>query len=375
MEPVAVQQTKANRITYRFNPQFRLEDNVTRLRIIYSCMMLRAARLNAANILWLLLLNLGAWLSPVASASQNHSAVNSQLTVALSGMKLSGITLSGATLSGITLSEVTLSDANVSDAKPYPIETAPQPQRPTLHLGVYNFPPDFFATADNKQCGGPAFDQLKHVLHELGFHLKAVCIPPARLYKELADGNVDLIVNIKSTKALPTHLRVIEPPFSLLEMVLYQHKSRTQAPNNQSIAAIRAFDYHGKRAELMRQQFEFVDMPDATAAIDLFLHERTRYLLTYDGPFQARLAQLRQLPFQTLSPYVSHEIQSAQPFKRSSMLHIPTYVMISTLHPDATAIANALEKFAKRQRCNTLKNCPPQTAVAPQGATPPAKSL
>lgn len=235
-----------------------------------------------------------------------------------------------------------------------------EPQSKTLHLGVYNFPPDFFATPDNKQCGGPAFDQLKRLLQELGYHLKAVCIPPARLYKELADGKVDMIVNIKSTKALPEHLRVIEPPFSLLELTLYQHKSRSQAPNDLSIAAIRAFDYHGKRAELMRQQFEFVDMPDATAAIDLFLHERTRYLLTYDGPFQARLAQIRQLPFQTLSPYVAAELNAGQPFKRRSMLHIPTYVMISTLHPQAATIASALEQFAQQQRCNTLKNCPPR---------------
>jgi hypothetical protein len=240
----------------------------------------------------------------------------------------------------------------------------PESQPKTLHLGVYNFPPDFFASPDNKQCGGLAFDQLKNQLQGLGYHLKAVCIPPARLYKELADGNVDMIVNIKSTKALPEHLRVIEPPFSLLEATLYQHKSRSQAPNDLSIAAIRAFDYQGKRAELIRQQFEFVDMPDATAAIDLFLHERTRYLLTYDGPFQARLAQIRQLPFQTLSPYVAAELNAKQPFKRRSMLHIPTYVMISTLHPEAATIARALEQFAQQQRCNTLKNCPPQTRQA-----------
>jgi polar amino acid transport system substrate-binding protein len=212
-------------------------------------------------------------------------------------------------------------------------------------MGVHNFPPEFVVSPDGKECGGSGVEQTRKMLASAGLQLKTVCVPPARLYVLLQQGTIDLTINIKSTAALQSKPAPIfvEPAFMNLQLVLYSHKQTSQAPRNSSVALIRAFDYQGQRQKLSRDGYLMVDLPDATSAIDMFVHQRTQHLLTYEGPFRAYL--LNQ------NPTTMHQ------FDRRAIDSIPTYIVISAQSPLQQRIAEAIHQFAAAEHCRFLSRC------------------
>ena len=165
-----------------------------------------------------------------------------------------------------------------------------------IRLGVHNFPP-YFVMTDNEHCGGEAVELSRNLLQNSDIKLTTVCATPARLYKMLQSGEVDLTINIKHTKALPDNVSFVATPFVQLSLVLLTHGAAVAREKQPSIAAIRGFDYHGQRQVLGDKGYSFIDLPDSISAVEMFIKGRSSALLTYEAPFNYYLQQ-HNLPFE-----------------------------------------------------------------------------
>jgi polar amino acid transport system substrate-binding protein len=211
-----------------------------------------------------------------------------------------------------------------------------------LKMGVHNFPPDIVVHADGS-CGGPGLELSRSIFEAAGMQVEPVCIIPARMFKLLDSGDIDFSINIKSTRKLSRAHVAVAPPYSKLQLVLYSHLDSSSAPRDDSVAAIRAFDYQGQRQLLSQQGYLFVDLPDSVSASQFFLHQRSQHLLTYDGPFRAYL--LAQQPDQLKT------------LQRKPITSIDTFYILSAQSPHQAAMQQAIRQFAKKHHCEYLAQC------------------
>ena len=165
-----------------------------------------------------------------------------------------------------------------------------------IRLGVHNFPP-YFVMTDHDNCAGEAVALTRSLLQTDTIKLTTVCATPARLYKMLQSGEVDLTINIKHTQALPDNVSFIAPPYVQLSLILLTHGAAVAREKQPTIAAIRGFDYHGQRQVLTEKGYSFIDLPDSISAVEMFIKGRSSALLTYDAPFNHYLQQ-HNLPFE-----------------------------------------------------------------------------
>lgn len=226
-----------------------------------------------------------------------------------------------------------------------------------IRMGVHNFPPEFFMQQHNGEaarCGGPGVEQTANILATAQLTLEAVCVTPARMYLLLQNGEIDLSINIKSTKALQqtkpqqAH-RFATPAYMDLQLMLYSHGHSSNTPGNDSVAAIRGFDYLGQRQLLSARGFNFMDVSDATSAIELFLHFRTAHLISYSAPFDSYLAEKAH----TVTPPAVNPAT----WQSSKLATVPAFYVISAKSPQRDLLLQTIENYAKVHRCQQLSNC------------------
>lgn len=211
-----------------------------------------------------------------------------------------------------------------------------------VKMGVHNFPPDIVVNADGS-CGGPGVALSQQIFAAVNLHVEPVCITPARMFMLLDSGDIDFSINIKSTQKLSRQHLAVAHPYSELQLVIYSHPPRSQAPRDNSVAAIRAFDYQGQRARLLQRGYVFADLPDSVSASQFFLHQRSQHLLTYEGPFRAYL--------KAQNPELLKNLQ------RQAITSIDTFYILSAQSPHQQAMQQAIEQFAKKHRCRYLSKC------------------
>ncbi len=245
-------------------------------------------------------------------------------------------------------------------------QAAANPAKAVIRIGVHNFPPEFFMqqhAGEPARCGGPGVEQTARILATAQLTLEAVCVTPARMYLLLQSGEIDLSINIKSTralqqaKALPAH-QFASPAYMNLQLMLYSHHRRSQAPANDSIAAIRGFDYLGQRQLLSARGFTFMDVSDATSAIELFLHFRTEHLISYSAPFDSYLTN-RDLAANN-HPQPAGESKPAvepTPWHSNQLATVPAFYVISAKSPQRDLLRQTIENYAKTHGCQQLSNC------------------
>ena len=224
--------------------------------------------------------------------------------------------------------------------------TTPMPASPTetivLKMGLHNFPPEI-VVHDDGSCGGPGLVLSQVVFADFGMKVEPVCITPARMYLLLDSGDIDFSINIRSTEKLSRQHLAVAPPYSELQLVMYSHLPRSTAPRDNSVAAIRAFDYQGQRNLLLQRGYHFIDLPDSVSASQFFLHQRSQHLLTYDGPFRALL--------QAQNPAQLKDLQ------RKAITSIDTFYILSARSAHQQAMQQAIQAFAKKHRCRYLSQC------------------
>lgn len=221
-------------------------------------------------------------------------------------------------------------------------ETTASPDK-ILRMGIHNFPPDFVVSADGKSCSGEGYLLARRLFAQAGYKLKAVCTTPARMYLLLDQGEVDFSINIKTTAAISKKHRFIEPAYMPMQLMLYSHSLSSTAPQDQTVAAIRSFDYLGQRQQLLQQGYQLVDMPDSISAVQLFLHQRTQHLISYQGPFVAYTA--------------GQSTDVVVDLKQKKLAEIDAYFVVSAASADHQRIIEVLQQYAKAHSCSYLKGC------------------
>ena len=200
-------------------------------------------------------------------------------------------------------------------------------------LGILVFPPHSRLDELTNKCMGRFITITEKILAEYDINVDAICAPPIRIYRLLEHADVDITINIKSTKALPKDIVFVETPFSTLSLDLYSHKN---AQSTKSIAAIRGFSYHGFRTKLTEQGYEFFDLPTSISAIQLFLKKRTSHLISYRSPVDYYVAE-KNLKIEddvTVLPLVT----------------VPTYYGISGRSPHLEKIQAAFDDYASKHQ-------------------------
>lgn len=211
----------------------------------------------------------------------------------------------------------------------------PQAHSADIRLGVHNFPPFFVQHADGS-CGGEAVELTRHILQSANITVEVNCASPARIYKMLQRGEIDLTINIKHTKALADAVQFVEPPYGQLSLVLLTHGAAVARDKKPTIAAIRGFDYHGQRQQLTDKGYTFIDMADSIGAVELFVKGRTNALITYEAPFNYYLQQ-QNLTFAT------H-------YQRFVLENLDTHYVISNASKHSALLRQAFEHYAQQHQ-------------------------
>ena len=153
----------------------------------------------------------------------------------------------------------------------------------TITLALLEFPPHSYTRAGSMECIGYAVEATRFIFAKHGFSLTAICAPAIRVYRMLETGEIDLTINIKSTRLLQDSVDFFDPAYGQLELIMISHADRGF---ENMVSAIRGFDYHGQRQALEKQGYTFQDTPGSIDAINIFMRERTRHLITYKAPFK-----------------------------------------------------------------------------------------
>jgi polar amino acid transport system substrate-binding protein len=195
-----------------------------------------------------------------------------------------------------------------------------------ITVGLSVLPPFSEMLSDN-QCGGTYVDAVKQLIYESSpFDVSVVCAPPIRIYRMIEAGNVDLTINVKTTKRLIQHVTFHPMLFSNLSLVLYTHENRPE----KSIAAIRGFDYHGFRQKFTEEDYQFVDVPNGMDAVEIFLRERSASLLLYEGTFEWYLSKNNEVLIKNII--------------KSDLQLVPTYFAVSNRSEHKRAIEQWLNR-------------------------------
>ena len=208
-------------------------------------------------------------------------------------------------------------------------------------MGLHHFPP-YSLMEDSNNCGGEAVVLTRKLLQNDNIQLSTVCATPARLYKMLQNGEVDLTINIKHTKALPQDVSFVTPPYVQLSLLLLTHGAAVARETLPTIAAIRSFDYHGQRQVLTEQGYSFIDLPDSISAVDMFVKGRSSALLTYDAPFDYYLQQ--------------HNLPFAKHYKCQVLEQLDAYFVVSEQSAHKAYIHEKLSQYATREQLSYSAN-------------------
>ncbi|MBE0362051.1 hypothetical protein PULV_a3735 [Pseudoalteromonas ulvae UL12] len=209
-----------------------------------------------------------------------------------------------------------------------------------LTFGLYPFPPDITQN-QHGECEGPAVAQLKKLFLFSEQPLKILCVTPARLYKLFANGKVDMLLNIASTKALQGQSVIVKPQFHYINLAFATNKAMAE---QKTVSAIRGYNYEGQREVLEQRGYEFVELKNGVDALELFALGRVAHHIGY-------IQHKEMLNFHDTKHLKLDQIEF------NSLELIPTYIHISKKSPHLETINAYLTQLISQKHCQNLYNC------------------
>ena len=207
-----------------------------------------------------------------------------------------------------------------------------------VKLGLLLFPPDVMLDHETNECVGKNVTITRELLAGYDINVQVICSSHLRIYPMIVNGEVDLTINIKSTETLARHVGFTDVPFGNITLNLYTHIKPTQA---KSISAVMGYDYQGYRLKYSQQGFNFIDLPSTISALQVFLKEKTDYLLSYDHPIENYMSQKK------LSWNNRVTITTLQ--------KIDTYYAVVSRSPHYDKLMQAFNDFAVKNQVEYLK--------------------
>lgn len=203
----------------------------------------------------------------------------------------------------------------------------------SINFGVAIFKPYSSINEKTGECVGIGFAVTKKLLQPKAIQVNNSCAAPARIYRSLSSGIVDLSLNIKSTSAVQDKVTFTKIPFDALMLNFYTNTDNTQT--DKKVAAIRGYDYNGVRETLTQRGFEFIDVSNSEDAIRIFANQRTKYLLSYTGPFEDYTTNLKS----------QKELLTLSSAHTELLAAIPTYYAISRASIHHDTLVNAFSEI------------------------------
>ena len=147
----------------------------------------------------------------------------------------------------------------------------------------------------------------------------------------IQSGEVDITINVKSTKALRDHADFVAIPYQRLTLALYQHQPYS---SEKIVSGIRGFDYHGERLNMVNLGFKFIDLPNTQSAVQVFVKKRSTHLISYRGPADYYLQQFEQ--------------KLTEQIRMTPLLEVDTHYAVGKKSRYSKKIIDALNDYAKR---------------------------
>jgi polar amino acid transport system substrate-binding protein len=149
-----------------------------------------------------------------------------------------------------------------------------------VNVGLTVFPPISYNN-DSGTCIGAGVDIIRDIFASSEYQINLYCATPARVYRDLTNGNVDVTINVKSTEGLTQDVYFSDMPYQMLKVMLYSRNLTTKG----RIAAIKQFTYHGEKQQFIDQGYEMVLQANSKEAMTVFLRGGSQGLLSYQMPF------------------------------------------------------------------------------------------
>ena len=208
-----------------------------------------------------------------------------------------------------------------------------------LHItfGMMGFAPYSSIDPQTGKCVGAALERTRELFKDLDVSFTPLCATPARAYKNVEQGIVDLSVNIKSTSAIQG--KVSFSPFPFDQLFINFYSGLEKESQRKTVAAVRGYDYNGERKKLEEQGYRFIEVSSTDDAIRLFMNHRTDYLISYQGPYEAYVNDDRKL-------LLSSKAELSK-VKTKQLSTVPTYYAISKNSPKHDKIVAMFEQLNK----------------------------
>ena len=201
----------------------------------------------------------------------------------------------------------------------------------TINFGTGFFPPGSIVNPETGRCTGLLIDIVTRIFTTSDYQLKIVCASPIRIYRMLENGEIDFIVNSKTTAQLDGLVTFVTPPIREMGISLFSHQDNKAL---KTVSAVRGYQYNGERKRLLEQGYEFYDLPDSTSSQRFFFKERSTYLLAYRAPL---IYMFNQNPLTAEHDILEKKLGS-----------LPTFFAISNKSSMFEQIKSTLNEYASK---------------------------
>lgn len=221
-----------------------------------------------------------------------------------------------------------------------------------LIIGHDDFPPIAYID-ELGQSQGTLLFYAQQVFSELGYTVKFRPLPSARLYREIATGQVHIWMGAKGKSELKDHVLESTHAISQINLALYYHPDLSPpvlpaALQDQKIIAIRGFSYWENVNAWLNDEAlntQLIPASSHASAIAMLLKRRSNFLLSYQEPMQFTK---NKLGIDKLSiPSVI-------------LKQIPISFIVSKHHPNAANIVQAIDGYLDKATAE-----PPNTEKEP----------
>lgn len=200
-----------------------------------------------------------------------------------------------------------------------------------ITLGLVDFPPSSYFDESKQECLGYSVTTTRQLFAHYDIEVKAICAPAARVFRMMRNVDIDLTINVSTTKLLQDTVDFFETPFSELQIIFLSHNTKGFEG---MVSGIRGFDYQRNRDILEKRGYFFQDNPGSIAAIKVFVKGRTRHLITYRRPFEHYLER--------------NDIEMPEDFDLQVLGTVPSYYSISKQSSKRDRILEVLNHYVKK---------------------------
>ncbi len=204
-----------------------------------------------------------------------------------------------------------------------------------LKIGYVNFPPFTFMN-DQKEPDGLLIDIARKVYDEMGIQYTEKKYPAGRLFKYLAEGEVDVWYGIK-IPSLDDVVATGKEIIGVIEMRIYAigkepDIQKKEDLNGKKVILVTGYSYSGWRDYIRNKEnnIKSYQTPVHTSALEMLKRGRGEYMLNYKLPVNQAL-----------------QTMSVKDLKYTTVLKLNVYFQISKKHPNYQQVLDQLDQTYK----------------------------